>query len=401
MPKIDTLYQYIAYDLRSNVWVYPASGEAAQFYSQRIDMTDNFYTVEDNRAAILHFMDTNAPVIVQVGDRVLYGLVHSSEAEYVIGPALCVDGFDLRCRISDAAIDEALIQQMAPCSLTAFASRLLLLYNFFCEKEMTLQECLMQSSTRASTSAALRTELSQRVYVSRESNTKHNPYDHEQREMYAIESGDLTQLKTSWEEQFAGSYGITSKDEIRNGRNLAIIVVALATRAAIRGGVLPEIAMSLGDVYMQRIDEIPNIMEVGNLTKAAEYELTELVIDAKKRISEGRTLRDNPVILRCKDYVYTHLHSKLTVKEIAGQLGVHPNYLSSAFKKDTGISLYQYIMDEKISLVRNLLTYSDYSFSEIASTLGFSSQSHLGSVFKQDTGMTLMEYRRRYRRTEV
>jgi len=372
-----------------------------RLYTQRMDLTDSFYADEDNRAAIFDFIDPESPVIVQAGGNVLYGLVRTNEADYVLGPVLCTNGFKLRCRLPEAVIDEALLQQLAPCSLTAFAGKLLLLYDFFCEKEMTLQDCLMHNSTSADTSDVLRAELSHRVYDNRESSTKHNPYDHEQREMYAIESGDIAQLKISWAEQFKGSYGTTSGDVIRNGRNLAIIVVALATRAAIRGGVLPETAMSLGDVYMRRIDEIPNIMEVNNLTKAAEYEFTELVAEAKKHISEVSAAGELPVILRCKDYVYNHLHSKLTVQEIAGELGVHPNYLSSTFRKSTGVSLYQYILEEKVSLVKNLLAYSDYSFSEIASTLGFSSQSHLGSVFKQSTGMTLMEFRKRYCRTEV
>lgn len=99
---------------------------------------------------------------------------------------------------------------------------------------------------------------------------------------------------------------MTSKDPIRNGRNLAIIVVALATRAAIRGGVLPEVAMSLSDVYIQRIEELPNIIEIGTLTQAAERELTELVVAAKNRISEGRVPGENPVI-RNRLHPWLHL----------------------------------------------------------------------------------------------
>lgn len=399
MAKLDTIYHHLVYDLCTNLWVLPAVEEMPRFYSRRMDLCDSFYSL--HKEEIFSFLDEKIPVILQAGDHVLYGLVRSGEVDYVLGPVWSVDDFNLRYCLPDAQLDPDLLRRLAPCSLEVFASRLLLLYDVFCEKEMSLQECLMVNSKEQSASAALHAEFSHQTYVNREHDARHNPYDHEMREMYAIESGNVTLLRNIWTEVFTGAYGITSKSPIRNGRNLAIIVVALATRAAIRGGVLPEIAMSLGDIYMQRIDELSNIMEVGNLTQAAEMELTELVAAAKKRISEDCVQEENPVILQCKDYVYKHLHSKLTVQEIAGHLGIHPNYLSGIFKKNTGVSLYRYILDEKISLVINLLTYSDYTFGEIASTLGFSSQSHLGSLFKRSTGMTLMEYRKRYRRTGV
>ncbi len=67
------------------------------------------------------------------------------------------------------------------------------------------------------------------------------------------------------------------------------------------------------------------------------------------------------------------------------------------FREDTGVTLYDYIMQEKLDLAKNLLTFTDYSYSDISSYLGFSSQSHLGKVFKNATGLTLMQYRNKYR----
>ena len=66
------------------------------------------------------------------------------------------------------------------------------------------------------------------------------------------------------------------------------------------------------------------------------------------------------------------------------------------FKKHEHISLSDYILKEKIALVKNLLIYSNYTYSEIANYLGFSSQSHLGSRFKKETSYTMKEYRNLY-----
>lgn len=86
------------------------------------------------------------------------------------------------------------------------------------------------------------------------------------------------------------------------------------------------------------------------------------------------------------------------MREITESLGVNPNYLSTRFRQQTGTTLYRYILAEKINLVKNLLLYSEQSYSEIASTLGFSSQSHLGSHFREATGMTLQQYRNQYKK---
>jgi AraC-like DNA-binding protein len=397
MAKLDTLFYFTAHELVSNVRVYDRSSGEWTLYTHRPDFQDFFLADPAREASVLAFAQAEGPVLVQVNEQILYGLVETPTELFLAGPVLGVNAFALRCTLPWADMPASFPHELQPCSLTHFAELMLLLYDCFAERELTLHDCLMDNSTLRESGERRKAELSQQVHTKMEEVQKHNPYDHERREMACIESGDLQGLRMVCEEQFSGRFGKTSRDETRNGRNLATIVVALATRAAIRGGVLPEVAMSLGDVYMQKIDVIPNLFELGNLVKAAEYELTELVIESKKRISPSRGTEEDPLIFNCKDYIFSHMHSKLTVQDIAASLNVHPNYLSSRFRKLTGMTLYRYILEEKIGLVKNLLIYSEYSYSEIASTLGFTSQSHLGTHFKQFTGLTLHQYRNQYK----
>src|SRR5699024_7151968 len=108
----------------------------------------------------------------------------------------------------------------------------------------------------------------------------------------------------------------------------------------------------------------------------------------------------NPHIRKCKDYIFSHLHDKIQVQEIADTLGLNANYLSELFHSCEKISLTRFIRREKMNLVKNLLVYSPYSYSQIATYLGFASQSHLGAQFKKDTGMTMRQYRNLYGRRE-
>lgn len=94
------------------------------------------------------------------------------------------------------------------------------------------------------------------------------------------------------------------------------------------------------------------------------------------------------------------MHDRITVEDLALEADCNPNYLSQLFKQCEGVSISHYILQEKINRAKNLLIYSDYSYIEIATYLGFSSQSHLGTQFKKYTGYTLRQFREIYGRKE-
>ena len=54
-----------------------------------------------------------------------------------------------------------------------------------------------------------------------------------------------------------------------------------------------------------------------------------------------------------------------------------------------------YMMRRRVETARNMLLHSDYSYAQIAVSLGFSSQSHFIRVFREQTGMTPAQYRRK------
>lgn len=157
----------------------------------------------------------------------------------------------------------------------------------------------------------------------------------------------------------------------------------------------PETAFSLSDSYIQKIEEVSNPDAAIQLGKQAEVQYATLVQELKngrKNLQESA----NSHILRCKDYIFAHLHEKIRISDIAKNLFLNTNYLSDLFKKEEGITIAEYIWKEKLKLVKNMLIYSTYSHNEIAAYLGFCSQSHLGRQFKKTTGLTLRKYREMY-----
>lgn len=250
------------------------------------------------------------------------------------------------------------------------------------------------TSLHPSISDGILKKFSELLFTNRELGIAHDPYDQELREMTSIEQGDLESLRQSLSERHFGKVGRLAKDDLRNAKNLAIVNVTLACRAAIRGGVMPEISFSLSDALIQDIEECTDTAAVNQLTTALKYQYARMVCDIQT--SQKTAQRENYHVKRCKDYIFTHLHGKLTLTEISNALSLNASYLSNLFFQCEGISVTKFIRREKINLAKNLLMYSNYTYSEIAAYLGYSSQSHLGAQFKKTAHMTLREYREIY-----
>lgn len=235
------------------------------------------------------------------------------------------------------------------------------------------------------------------LFVNQEYSSPHNPYDRELREVAAIEAGDIEQLEQALSESPSGQIGTLAKTSLRHCQNLGIVIVTLASRAAMRGGVHHEIAYSLSDSYINQLEEARTPEAALKLGRQAQIQYALLVKELleQRKITPTNTFPDSR-ISKCKDYIFSHLHEKISINEIADALQINANYLSGLFKKKEGLTISEYILHEKIKLVKNMLIYSEYSYIEIASYLGFCSQSHLGAKFKKITGMTLRQFREQY-----
>jgi AraC-like DNA-binding protein len=95
-------------------------------------------------------------------------------------------------------------------------------------------------------------------------------------------------------------------------------------------------------------------------------------------------------------YVQQHIYhlEKLKVEAIASTFNISPNYVSEYFKKHTGETLQQYIINYKLKLAEVRLQYSDMRVNEIAFELGFTDESHLTKMFRKYNGQTPSIYRR-------
>lgn len=84
----------------------------------------------------------------------------------------------------------------------------------------------------------------------------------------------------------------------------------------------------------------------------------------------------------------------LTREDIANHVYLNPDYLTRIFKKETGLSISDYLMQQRIEYAKKLLRTTDQSVSEIALTSGYSNLSYFSTTFKKMAGTTPVEYRK-------
>jgi AraC family transcriptional regulator len=88
------------------------------------------------------------------------------------------------------------------------------------------------------------------------------------------------------------------------------------------------------------------------------------------------------------DYIHAHLNGDLSMAQIASSINTSPTHFASLFKRATGVSLHQYVIKQRVERAKLLLETTDLPILNIASKVGFSSQSHLTYHCKRQTGMT-------------
>lgn len=97
---------------------------------------------------------------------------------------------------------------------------------------------------------------------------------------------------------------------------------------------------------------------------------------------------------RLADFVEDHLHSGIGLEQMANEARLSKFHFTSAFRRATGSTPYQYVVDRRLIRAQKLLRRSRESITNLALECGFSSHAHLSSAFKSKYGISPSVYRR-------
>ncbi len=79
---------------------------------------------------------------------------------------------------------------------------------------------------------------------------------------------------------------------------------------------------------------------------------------------------------------------------ITEEIGYDYSYISNIFSETENRTIEKYIILQKTEKVKELISYNELNFTEIAFKLNYSSVAHLSKQFKEITGMTLSDYKK-------
>ncbi len=176
-------------------------------------------------------------------------------------------------------------------------------------------------------------------------------------------------------------------DPLRQKKDEAISLITLFTRTAIQSGIMSEKAYTCSDYYIQSIEAVATVPEVIQLIEVMYLDITRQVHEFTCSNIHNHLVRD------CMTYLDMHYKEKVNLDQLADTLGYTKYYISLRFKKETGMSISEYITKQRISYAKTMLDNPYISVQTISDELHFSTPSHFTSVFRKHTGITPTQYR--------
>ncbi len=148
---------------------------------------------------------------------------------------------------------------------------------------------------------------------------------------------------------------------------------------------IPFITVNLGEVVLQ--NPITNYSTLDD----------ELEIWGFKRLESKAQILSETIKTIIIDFIHYNKGEALKINfsaYLAKKLGYEYSFLSATFSTNENITIEKFIILQKIERVKELISYGELNFSEIAFQLNYSSPSHLSKQFKKVTGFTLSSYKK-------
>ena len=94
------------------------------------------------------------------------------------------------------------------------------------------------------------------------------------------------------------------------------------------------------------------------------------------------------------DYILSNLNSELTLDMLAKEARMSRSYYCTMFKTLNGISVWDYILSQRIDKAQHLLESSCFSVTEVSEACGFNNIANFNRAFKKITGKTPSDYKK-------
>lgn len=260
-------------------------------------------------------------------------------------------------------------------------------FNYFLNHEMRTHFDLLDSE-RTIVPYEHTEKQTEDFYQQKEDFQHNNSFEIESMILHFVESGDVDGLKNMTLQSSVIHSGTIAPNQLRQTKNIHIIMTALATRCAISSGVDADEAFQMSDLYIQTAENLNDPSAVQNLN------LQMLLAFAQKVKDKLIPKTSDEALQRAIQYVLQNINCPITAAEVADHVGFSRSYFSTYFKEQLGFTLSAFILRCKLEEGKNLLQFTDKPLSVISNYLCFSSQSHFQTAFKKQYNVTPLQFRK-------
>lgn len=206
--------------------------------------------------------------------------------------------------------------------------------------------------------------------------------------MYAISQGNKAKGQPSFSElvKLADFSERLPNQPVRVMKNLCIIFNTLFRIAAENGGVPPFFLHHISEKFAIQIERVEHLDSLVRLVEAMYSEYCDLV---KQHEISGYSL----LIQKAISFLKINYSQPLNLEKLSQYCFVHPAHLSRQFKKETGVTLTDFLNKIRIAEAKKNLRIERVSIELIAENSGFSDAGYFTRVFKKAEGMTPSQYR--------
>lgn len=228
-----------------------------------------------------------------------------------------------------------------------------------------------------------------RIDTSQQSELANHNYSFELLFMTKVASGDVDKVVELYNEHLKTQYFTRlAPEQLRSAKNNAIVLSTLLARAAINGGVESDKALTLGDIYVNKIESVSHFEDLMKLTERMIIKFTNSVLQLS-------SINHVSVIKNASKYVHLHLSEVIRLNDVADYVNLSPNYFSSLFKREMNISFADYVNQTRIKESQFLLETTNYTILDIAIAVGYNNQNYFTTIFRKFTDITPKQYRMR------
>ena len=175
-------------------------------------------------------------------------------------------------------------------------------------------------------------------------------------------------------------------DNLRNTKNYMIILNTLLRKAAEQGKVHPYHIDIVSSDLALKIEAMQSVSECEDLLKYMVKKYCRLV---NKHSQKSYSL----LIQKVTTQIESDISTDLSLNNLAKSFEVNPSYLSSLFKKDTGITLTEYVNKKRVDRAKELLLSTNLQIQNIAQRCGILDVNYFTKTFKKYTDMTPKTFR--------